>query len=276
MDLHHDVAGNRSLTRGGEFIQQADTEFGSEEEEEEEEDGEFEEMEGDDFGTDDEDDTVFADEELNRTRDANRPVRIHATPTLPSSTSSLYREIGGGYSSIPGDVNAIWTVSSAKVGNGVAQLRDFSPDTYWQSDGVQPHLINIQFSKRVAVSEIAFYLDYSLDESYTPKKISIRSGMTTHDLVEIKTVEFHEPKGWCSIELFDEYGSDPLDLLYDDMDDVMEQEKRNNKTRSTRQQRLQLMKRPVRTNFLQVSVLSMHQNGKGMKDISIRFVACIL
>lgn len=42
-----------------------------------------------------------------------------------------------------------------------------SLETFWQSDGLAPHFINIQFLKKVAVSEICFYLDFNLDESYT-------------------------------------------------------------------------------------------------------------
>lgn len=51
------------------------------------------------------------------------------------------------------------------------QIRDDSADTYWQSDGAQPHLINVQFHKKMTVLEVALYLDYSLDESYTPKRV---------------------------------------------------------------------------------------------------------
>ena len=49
-------------------------------------------------------------------------------------TDSSRREIGE---------EAVWSLSTAKPGNGVDQLRDGSPDTYWQSDGGQPHLINV-------------------------------------------------------------------------------------------------------------------------------------
>jgi Anaphase-promoting complex, subunit 10 (APC10) len=40
-------------------------------------------------------------------------------------------------------------VTSAKPGNGVEALRDGKDDTYWQSDGAQPHLVNIQFQRKV-------------------------------------------------------------------------------------------------------------------------------
>ena len=36
-----------------------------------------------------------------------------------------------------------------KAGNGVELLRDDRDDTYWQSDGAQPHLITISFPRKV-------------------------------------------------------------------------------------------------------------------------------
>jgi hypothetical protein len=59
---------------------------------------------------------------------------------------------------------------------GVEQIRDGNPETYWQSDGAQPHLINVQFHKKMTVLEVALYLDFSLDESYTPKRVGGRWG----------------------------------------------------------------------------------------------------
>lgn len=43
-------------------------------------------------------------------------------------------------------------------------------DTYWQSDGQLPHLVNIQFRQKTTVSDICIYTDYKLDESYTPSR----------------------------------------------------------------------------------------------------------
>ncbi|XP_058089087.1 anaphase-promoting complex subunit 10-like [Magnolia sinica] len=70
---------------------------------------------------------------------------------------------------------AVWSVSSCKPGNGIHSLHDDNLDTYWQSDGAQPHLINIQFQKKVK-------------------------------LQEIKTVEVVKPVGWVYISLS---GTDP-------------------------------------------------------------------
>ena len=97
-------------------------------------------------------------------------------PDPPDGDARL-REVGGA---------ATWTVSTAKVcgekggggggkeetqprpascahptrlppspqpGNGVDLLRDGRTDTYWQSDGNPPHLINIQFQRKVRACE---------------------------------------------------------------------------------------------------------------------------
>ncbi|EFJ26697.1 hypothetical protein SELMODRAFT_96868 [Selaginella moellendorffii] len=96
---------------------------------------------------------------------------------------------------------AVWSVSSAKPGNGVDLLRDASLETYWQSDGAQPHLVNIQFQKKVRLQLLAIYVDFKLDESYTPNKISVRTGNSFYDLREIKMVELAEPVGWVKVSL---------------------------------------------------------------------------
>ncbi|KAG2385964.1 hypothetical protein C9374_003113 [Naegleria lovaniensis] len=99
---------------------------------------------------------------------------------------------------------AVWSVSTAKQGNGVEQLRDDNCETFWQSDGPQPHYINIQFHKVLSVQDVLIYLDYKKDESYTPQTISIRCGTSFHDLTHVKTVELEEPVGYICINMNDE------------------------------------------------------------------------
>lgn len=152
---------------------------------------------------------------------ARRPVsQTESAPDViigPLECTDL-REIGS---------EAVFTISTAKSGNGVEQLRDGNLETFWQSDGAAPHTINIQFSRKVSVSKVCLYMDYTTDESYTSKKISVRSGTTQHDLIDVTAIELHEPIGWCQINLKGETEDEPL-----------------------------------RTHLLQVRVLSMHQNGK--------------
>ncbi|CAL9087193.1 Anaphase-promoting complex subunit [Musa troglodytarum] len=123
---------------------------------------------------------------------------------------------------------AAWSVSSCKPGNGVLSLRDENLDTYWQSDGAQPHLVNIQFQKKVKLQLVVLYVDFKLDESYTPSKISIRAGDGFHNLKEIKTVELVKPVGWVHISLS---GNDPRETF-------------------------------IHTFMLQIAVLSNHLNGR--------------
>ncbi|VYS52732.1 unnamed protein product [Arabidopsis thaliana] len=124
--------------------------------------------------------------------------------------------------------NAAWSVSSCKPGNGVTTLRDDNLETYWQSDGLQPHLINIQFQKKVKLQLVVLYVDFKLDESYTPSKISIRAGDGFHNLKEIKGVELVKPTGWVCLSLS---GTDPRETF-------------------------------VNTFMLQIAILSNHLNGR--------------
>lgn len=98
---------------------------------------------------------------------------------------------------------AVWTLSTAKHGNGVAQLRDNNFETFWQSDGQQPHLITIQFHKLTHVRRLDLYLDYKLDESYTPQVMQVRSGLSTamHQMIKVKDIEVEEPSGWINTNL---------------------------------------------------------------------------
>lgn len=86
-------------------------------------------------------------------------------------------------------------IHAFRSGFGVEQLRDNCMDTYWQSDGQLPHLVNIQFQRKTAVNQIYIYTDYKLDESYTPSRISIRSGTHFNDLQEMEIIDLCEPTG---------------------------------------------------------------------------------
>ena len=127
------------------------------------------------------------------------------TPSLPQSA----RDIGD---------SAVWSVTSAKPGNGVELLRDGSNDTFWQC--VSRSMLSRHHSPPVKVGrgaaapgehrlwpqngaararpllargssaaqqlffaqELAVYVDLKLDESYTPKLLSVRVGNSLQDL----------------------------------------------------------------------------------------------
>lgn len=186
---------------GGDEVDDRLGDAGSEAEDEDEEGDEGDE--GDEEGDDDDD-----DDDASFSTDANK---------LAASPRGL-KEIGN---------LASWTVSTAKPGNGIEQLRDDDTALFWQSDGPQPHYINIHFAKRVKVKSILMNLDFENDESYTPTRMSVLSGTGHHDLVEVTKLDLERPSGWVEVKL----------------DDVHEDGE-------------------LRTFLIQVAIHANHQNGK--------------
>ena len=78
---------------------------------------------------------------------------------------------------------ASWSVSTHKPSCGVDALRSLNPGQFWQSDGPQPHLLTIHFFKLVRIVKMRVYLDFLLDESYTPTKMQFWGGTGMYDLV---------------------------------------------------------------------------------------------
>lgn len=94
-----------------------------------------------------------------------------------------------------------WTVSSFKNGYSFKELQNDDTSTYWQSDGTQPHLVNIEFTQRMILTEFRILLDYQNDESYTPNKLLIRLGSSFQDLQDFHIIQVDEPNGWISVSL---------------------------------------------------------------------------
>ncbi|GAA5977668.1 hypothetical protein JCM5350_002315 [Sporobolomyces pararoseus] len=147
--------------------------------------------------------------------------------------SSLLEDIGS---------RGSWAVSSAKPGYGVEHLRDNDTETFWQSEGSQPHLINVQFSKKQSISEVWIYVDIRIDDSYTPHKISIRAGTFHGDLHEVKWVELQQAKGWQAMSLTGTAGSPDEG-------------------------------QPIRAHLIQIAIISNHMNGKDTHVRGVRVYA---
>jgi anaphase-promoting complex subunit 10 len=91
---------------------------------------------------------------------------------------------------------ASWTVSSSKPGCSIPQLRHPSTSLFWQSDGPQPHYLNIHFFKLVRIVGLRLYLDFEQDESYTPTRIIFLAGSGMNDLQEWGEMKLESPRGW--------------------------------------------------------------------------------
>ena len=126
---------------------------------------------------------------------------------VPEEHGSLFdryfREIGSTASS--------WAVSTAKHGNGVHPLRDNDQGTFWQSDGVLPHTVDIVFPKLSHIVCVGILLHGRTDDSYTPKKMIIRASSGVGDLSEVASTETQSPHGWVTMQLTQD-GSAPPDI----------------------------------------------------------------
>ncbi|KAL4785883.1 galactose-binding domain-like protein [Aspergillus varians] len=194
--------------------------YEDEEEEEYEEDSPFDEEEGDDdgggfngaqlegrrIGLYQEGNTVELEEEEEEEMEEMVEGEMEEEEGIEEDEDQLMQDRDKSPTPLPSDLREIsslasWTVSTHKPGCGVAALRNPDYAQYWQSDGPQPHTLSLHFFKLVAVVKIRVYLDFSLDESYTPIKMMFMAGMGGNDLVEFATWEGEGPCGWVDVPL---------------------------------------------------------------------------
>ncbi|CAF1320877.1 unnamed protein product [Adineta steineri] len=97
---------------------------------------------------------------------------------------------------------------------------------HWQSDRPRSHPVNIQFKEKIKIKDLCIFSDFKVDESYTPQKILIRTGINHNNLVELRYFKIHEPTGWVIVP-----------------------------TRDARSN-------PIRTWMIQIAVLANHQSGR--------------
>ncbi|KAG7450971.1 anaphase-promoting complex, subunit 10 [Guyanagaster necrorhizus] len=127
---------------------------------------------------------------------------------------------------------AKWSVSSAKFGFGVECLRDGDSETFWHSDGPQPHFITIEFPRKMPVQKLSIYLSHPLDDSYTPATLAIRAGTGSTDLQDVRIITLDKPDGWLTFDISSEPNEDGDGL------------------------------KPIYAYVLQIIVMTNHQSGK--------------
>lgn len=111
--------------------------------------------------------------------------------------------------------NTVWTVSSAKHGNGVRHLmRHHDLNNFWQSDGVLPHVIRIQLGQLTPVEAMAVYVNSAVDQSYSPRVIRVKAGTHNGDMTEVAKADIGAGQecGWVLITLREMAGDDGDDL----------------------------------------------------------------
>ncbi|KPI82909.1 Anaphase promoting complex subunit 10-like protein [Leptomonas seymouri] len=128
------------------------------------------------------------------------PFRILTTPQL-EQWMTLHNQIDVGCAG-----SVVWSVSSAKHGNGVRHLMQYHDlNTFWQSDGVLPHVIRIRLSQLTPVEAIALYMNSAVDQSYSPRVIKVKAGTHEGDMTEVAKADIGAGQecGWVLMELGD-------------------------------------------------------------------------
>lgn len=100
----------------------------------------------------------------------------------------------------------LWKASTCKKGNGVNLIRNSSDNNnFWQSDGDFPHYIEINFNKIEYITEIWIYLNYAIDESYTPRRMILKTESICGDIYNLLFIDIDvDPislNGWAKIDL---------------------------------------------------------------------------
>ncbi|KAG4434694.1 hypothetical protein IFR05_009804 [Cadophora sp. M221] len=178
--------------------------------------------------SDDDTVTIEPEDAYLRSLRVQRELANRARPKVPMEIDSPFDPAALGLKEI-GNL-ASWTVSSCKPGCGVDALRDDDTGLFWQSDGPQPHHLNIHFSRLVSILSIRIFLDFEADESYTPTRITLLAGTGYHDLIPFAALNFEQPKGWLDV---------PLDHVGGGLDG-----------------------KTLRAFLVQVRIVENHQNGK--------------
>lgn len=153
--------------------------------------------------------------------------------------------------------DAAWLLSSAKPGNGTEQLIENNVETFWQSDGPQPHRVTINFYKKTKLTDLWILFSYKSDESYTPQQLSVRIGNGYYDLQEIQVIDLREPEGWVRIPLATPPDTPDRSFIPQD-------------TCVLRDRSFGGAFGYIRTFCLQIAVIANHQNGRDTHIRNIR------
>ncbi|KAF7696442.1 Anaphase-promoting complex subunit 10 [Cucumispora dikerogammari] len=96
-------------------------------------------------------------------------------------------------------------LSSEKPGHGIKELFSYNNlDTYWSSDDILPHFIQIEFDYLQYIKQIQLHISFHKDDSYTPEIIDFFFGPTMDSLTKVTPRPYIEPMGITKVSI-DEY-----------------------------------------------------------------------
>ncbi|GIQ79998.1 hypothetical protein KIPB_000718 [Kipferlia bialata] len=75
-------------------------------------------------------------------------------------------------------LDGCWSATSACPAYGIASVVDGDMETFWQSEGDIPHTISTTLYQNYLVKRVGVYIDPTIDDSYCPCEIVVRTGQT--------------------------------------------------------------------------------------------------
>jgi len=100
----------------------------------------------------------------------------------------------------------------------------------------------------VSIVGMRIYLDFDMDESYTPTLIRFAAGTSYHDLQEFCCMRFEQPRGWLDVDF--ESGVGGPDFEHEDSEQENDEHGLNRRLPT------------LRCMLVQVRICENHQNGK--------------
>lgn len=92
-------------------------------------------------------------------------------------------------------------LSSFKRDHGLKEVLSEDINEFWHTDDNLPHYIEVVFSKLVYVNTVQLTLMYSLDDSYTPAKIEVRTGIVRESIQPVLKTTLVEPEGVVALNV---------------------------------------------------------------------------
>lgn len=152
-----------------------------------------------------------------------------------------------------------WKASSYKAMHPIENVLNDDPESYWQSDGGQPHIVDIYFNKRVEVTLLALFFGFEVDESYSPSVMKVYVGDSINDLTYYEEWHIQRITQWYARK----FPSHPIKK--DKSKNVETTSIYYNRNKSKNKEKNEEMKEktlPVKCQVMRLSFPLNHDNGK--------------
>lgn len=172
-----------------------------------------------------------------------------------------------------------WKASSSKVMHPIENVLNDDPESFWQSDGGQPHIVDIYFNKRVELAMLVLFFGFEVDESYSPSVMKIYIGDSINDLIYYEEWRIQRITQWFA-KKFPSYPQKRKNHTDEDIDlyderrperHYEERYRRNDSNKNTKHEKEMTL--PVKCQVMRLTFPLNHDNGKDTHLRGIRIFA---